>query len=182
MSTVSQTLRVSRVSFRLRFVLSMMAATGLVVVAMTPAGGALLRVVAQGRLHAPNLAIWAQLSLPIQIHLLTALGALMLGGVLMIVRKGRTFHRVAGWSWVALVAMTAGVTLLIRDINHGDWSLLHLFTAWTLLILPLGVIAAKRRSVVQHRRRMTGLFYGAFAINLAFAFIPGRTLWVMFFG
>jgi uncharacterized membrane protein len=29
---------------------------------------------------------------------------------------------------------------------------------------------------------MMGLFYGAFAINLAFAFIPGRTLWMMFFG
>ena len=27
---------------------------------------------------------------------------------LMVVRKGRTFHRVAGWAWVALVATTAG--------------------------------------------------------------------------
>ena len=29
---------------------------------------------------------------------------------------------------------------------------------------------------------MMGLFYGAFAINLIIAFIPGRTMWDLFFG
>jgi uncharacterized membrane protein len=29
---------------------------------------------------------------------------------------------------------------------------------------------------------MMGLFYGGFVINLLIAFIPGRALWMMFFG
>jgi len=36
--------------------------------------------------------------------------------------------------------------------------------------------------VVNHRRMMTGLFYGGLVINLAIAFIPGRTMWNIFFG
>jgi uncharacterized membrane protein len=108
--------------------------------------------------------------------------ALILGAVLMLVRKGRIFHRVAGWVWVSIVAVTAGSTLFITSLNNGTWSLLHLFTGWTLLTLPLAVFAAKRHVVAKHRRAMMGLFYGGFAINFFIAFIPGRAMWVMFFG
>ena len=77
--------------------------------------------------------------------------------------------------------MTAGSTLFITSLNHGKWSLLHLITGWTLLILPLAVIWAKRHDVARHRRTMMGLFYGGFAINVFIALIPGRLLWEMLF-
>lgn len=182
MSIQTQDARTNRFAFAPRFALAMFVVVAILAVALGPLGGGITELARQGHLHAPNLAMWSNLSLPVKIHLATALGALGLGAVLMVIRKGRTFHRVAGWVWVSLVSVTAGATLFIRVLNHGTWSFLHLFTAWVLLILPLGVMAAKRRSVAQHRARMMGLFYGAFAINLAFAFIPGRTLWVMFFG
>lgn len=183
MSSVSQTQPVRRrMSFGVSFALSMVVVAAVIAIAMGPVGPALVRMAGQARLHAPDMTLWAQLSLPIKIHLLTALAALALGGVLMAVRKGRTFHRVAGWVWVSLVSVTAGVTLFITSLNHGSWSFLHLFTAWTLMILPLAVMAAKRHNVRQHRYRMMGLFYGGFAINLLIAFIPGRALWMMFFG
>jgi uncharacterized membrane protein len=89
---------------------------------------------------------------------------------------------VAGWVWVSLVAVTAGATLFITSLNHGRWSILHLFTGWVFLMLPLAVIWAKRHDVARHRRTMMGLFYGGFAINLFIAFIPGRTMWTLFFG
>lgn len=182
MSIQTQAVRASRLAFAPRFALSMFAVAVLIVLAMGPVGGAVVRLAGQGQLHAPTLTIWARLSLPIQIHLITALCALALGAVLMVVRKGRTFHRIAGWTWVSLVSVTAGATLFIRTLNNGSWSFLHLFTAWTLLGLPLAVIAARRHAVSRHRKAMMGLFYGGFAINLLIAFIPGRTLWMMFFG
>jgi uncharacterized membrane protein len=117
-----------------------------------------------------------------KIHLLCALAALALGAVLMSQRKGRTFHRIAGWVWVVLVSTVAGSSIFITQLNHGHWSLLHLFTGWTLLILPVAVIWAKRHNVARHRRAMMGLFYGGFAVNLLIAFIPGRALWMMMFG
>lgn len=80
--------------------------------------------------------------------------------------------------WVGLVSVTAFIT----SLNQGRWSLLHLFTGWTMIVLPIAVLAARRRNVARHRRSMMGLFYGGFAINLLIAFIPGRALWRMFFG
>ena len=166
-----------------RFALGMVFVFAIIALALGPGGGSsVLRATSRASLHGPNMAVWNELSPAIQVHVLTALAALVLGAVLMVVRKGRTFHRMAGWVWVSLVSVTAGATLFITSLNHGSWSLLHLFTGWTLITLPLAVFAAKRRVVAKHRRAMMGLFYGGFAINLFIAFIPGRAMWVMFFG
>ncbi|MDZ4371941.1 MAG: hypothetical protein U1C74_11015 [Phenylobacterium sp.] len=150
--------------------------------ALSPLAGPIASTLAGARPHAPDLAVWRGLSVPIRIHLVTALAALLLGGALMVVRKGRMFHRIAGWTWVALVSATAGATLFITSLNPGAWSVLHLFTGWVLLGLPLAVIAAKRKSIAKHRGHMMGLFYGGFAVNLLFALMPGRTLWMMVLG
>ncbi len=182
MSSVSQTPRRGPMSFGLRFGLTMAAATILVALSLGGAWSGVARLALSAHLHAPDMALFNALSPAIKIHLVTALAALVLGAVLMTARKGRTFHRVAGWVWVCLVLTTAGATLFITSLNHGKWSILHLLTAWVLLILPLGVIWAKRREVARHRRTMMGLFYGGFAINLFIALIPGRTLWMMFLG
>ncbi|WP_293678741.1 hypothetical protein [uncultured Phenylobacterium sp.] len=187
MSSLSQTptrkpALLNRGGFGIRFALSMAVATALVALAMSNVLQPILRVASQARVHAPDLNLLLALSPVIKVHLAGALLAIILGGVLMTVRKGRRFHRVAGWVWVSTVSVSVGATLFIRELNHGSWSLLHLFTGWTLIVLPLGVAWAKRHDVRRHSRTMMGLFYGGFAINLAFAFIPGRTLWMVFFG
>lgn len=182
MSSVSQTPGRVTVNAPTRFALSMVVVAVIVGASLSGAWGAVAQMAMSARLHAPDMALFETLSPAIKIHLLTALAALVLGAALMVVRKGRTFHRVAGWAWVALVATTAGATLFITSLNHGAWSILHLFTGWVLLTLPLAVIWAKRHAVQRHRKTMMGLFYGGFAINLFIALIPGRTLWMMFLG
>ena len=168
--------------FAIRFALSTLGAAGLVALAMSDVLQPVLQLAGHARLHAPDLTLFAALPPVIKVHLVGALFAIVLGGVLMTVRKGRIFHRVAGWVWVSTVSVAVGATLFITELNHGSWSLLHLFTGWTLIVLPLAVAWARRHEIRRHRRMMMGLFYGGFAINLAFAFIPGRTLWMMFFG
>jgi uncharacterized membrane protein len=182
MSLVSQTPARRPMGFAPRFAAGMTAAGLIIAAAMGGLWRPIFGMALTARLHAPDLQVFAGLSPAIRIHLLCALAALALGGVLMAVRKGRRFHRVAGWTWVGLVAVTAGSTLFITSLNHGRWSLLHLFTAWVLLVLPLAVMWARRHAVARHRRTMMGLFYGGFAVNLLIAFIPGRALWTMFFG
>lgn len=182
MSLASQTPpNPARSGFLKGFVLSLGAVALILAAAMGGALDDIARTAAEARPHAPDLDRLTGLSPVIQVHLYTALAALVLGGVLMAARKGRTFHRLAGWTWVALVSVTAGSTLFITSLNHGSWSFIHLFTGWTLLVLPLAVFWAKRREVARHRRAMMGLFYGGFAINLFIAFIPGRTMWSLFF-
>jgi len=168
--------------FAIRFAVAMAAVTAILAVALRGSGETIGRMVRGAQLHGPDMAIWNALSPAIKIHVLAAVAALLLGGVLMAVRKGRRFHRVAGWGWVGLVSVTAGSTLFITSLNHGSWSVLHLFTAWTLIALPLAVVFARRHMVTRHRGIMMGLFYGGFAVNFFIAFIPGRSMWQMFFG
>ena len=182
MSSVSQTPPKSRWGFGARFAAALAVMAAILVIAERGAGAYILRTAASAQLHGPDLALWARLSLPIKLHIAGALTALILGAVLMTQRKGRLFHRTAGWVWVCLVSLVAGSSLFITSLNHGHWSILHLFTGWTLIALPLGVMWAKRHNMARHRRSMMGLFYGGFAVNLLIAFIPGRTMWNLIFG
>lgn len=182
MSSVSQTPAPSRMGFGRRFAIAMGGVALVVGAAMAPAARGVLQLAVDARPHLPDLALFEALPVAIKVHLLAALAALALGAALMGLRKGRAFHRVAGWAWVGLVSVTAGSTLFITSLNHGRWSLLHLFTGWVLITLPLAVVWARRHDVPRHRRTMMGLFYGGFAINLFIAFIPGRTMWMMLFG
>jgi len=182
MSSVSQTPVKARGGFARWFAVSMAVVVVILGLSLNGAWPHILRIAARARLHAPDMALWDSLPLAMKLHVAGALSALVLGGALMTVRKGRLFHRTAGWVWASLVSVVAGSSLFITSLNHGRWSLLHLFTGWTLIILPLAVIWAKRHNVARHRRAMMGLFYGGFAINLFIAFIPGRTMWTMLFG
>lgn len=183
MSLVSQTSPGRRAPWLRRGVLvPALVAAGVVAAAVSPFGVFIAREVARADPHGPDLAVFAALSPVVKIHLLAALGALGLGAALMLVRKGRTFHRAAGWVWVCLASTVAGSSIFITDLNNGSWSLIHLFTGWVLLALPLAVLAAKRHNIGAHRKAMTGLFYGGFAFNLILTFIPGRAMWNLFLG
>ena len=181
MSTVSQTPAAAEVVSRLRPWLWV----GIVVVlavALAPIWRQVLHAAVSARPHGPDMALFARLPLAIKLHILGAVSAIGVGAALMTLRKGRTFHRTAGWLWVGLVSLVAGSSLFITSLNHGHWSVLHLLTGWTLIILPVAVLAARRHKVAQHRRTMMGLFYGGFAINAFIAFIPGRVMWTLFMG
>lgn len=117
----------------------------------------------------------------VQLHLYAALVAIALGGVMMTSRKGARFHRIAGWVWVSLMMLVAGSSLFITGLNGDKWSFIHLLSGWTLIAAPLGLIAARRHRVANHRRAMMGIFYGGLLIAGALAFIPGRILWNVFF-
>lgn len=164
------------------FVLAAMAVAAILALALGPNWRAILRLAEAAHPHLPSAAAIAAIPQVIAVHLAAALAAVALGAVLMLARKGRTFHRVAGWTWVGLVGLVAGSSLFITQLRPGHYSILHLLTGWTLIALPLAVVWARRREVARHRRFMMGLFYGGFAINIFFAFIPGRTLWMLVFG
>lgn len=141
----------------------------------------LLRAASLGRLQAPDWALLAAQPRVIQLHLGAAVAALVIGAMLMLMRKGLTFHRTAGWLWVGAMSIVAGSSIFITGVNGDRWSFIHLITGWTLIALPLAVIAARRHDLKRHRRAMMGMFYGGLIIAGALTFIPGRTLWNVFF-
>jgi uncharacterized membrane protein len=112
-------------------------------------------------------------------HLVTALAALLLGGAILLRRKGTGSHRVLGWLWVALMASTALASVFIRDYrmpNLAGFSPIHALTALVLIGLPRGIWFIRRGNVAAHRQQMRSMFIGACVVAGAFTLLPGRFL------
>lgn len=131
--------------------------------------------------HWPRLQLIAQTSAATQLHLGSVTVALAIGVILMIGVKGSTMHRTLGWVWVLAMMTGAVSSLCIRTVNHGAFSYLHLFSGWTIVILPMAVAFARRHNVRRHARAMTGLFTGGLILAGLFAFLPGRLMWDVVF-
>jgi uncharacterized membrane protein len=165
-----------------RWIVPVLVALAVVAAAMATAQIDRRAVHIASRPHAPDLGLLLAQPMVIQVHLYAALAAIGLGAGMMLSRKGRSFHRAMGWTWVGLMSLVAGSSLFITGLNGDSWSLIHLLSGWTLVVLPLAVIAARRHQVSRHRRTMMGLFYGGLLLAGALAFIPGRLLWRLLLG
>ncbi len=133
------------------------------------------------RLHAPDFSGLARASPLVQFHVVTVFIALVLGPVQFALPKGTRAHRAIGWVWVSALGATALASLFIREMNHGGFSPIHLFSAMTLIGLPLGIFAAHGGRRHAHARAMIGLYIGLVIAGLT-AIAPGRMVWDMFFG
>jgi uncharacterized membrane protein len=118
----------------------------------------------------------------IQLHAFTAMAAFALGAVQLSAPKGTLPHRTAGWIWVALMVIVAMSSFFIHDLRIWDaWSPIHLLSVFTLAMLPLAVMHARRHRVDRHRRAMIAVFVGALVIAGLFTLAPGRIMHAVVF-
>jgi uncharacterized membrane protein len=121
--------------------------------------------------------------LAVQIHAFTALAAFALGLVQFAAPKGTLPHRTIGWLWVILMLIVSISAFFIHELRvWGRWSPIHLLAIFTLIMLPLAVLRAKRHQVVQHKRAMVSLFAGALLIAGLFTLLHGRVMHAVVFG
>ena len=132
--------------------------------------------------HLPNLALWATMKPQIQFHVLAAVSAFGVGLVMLVLPKGTGLHKTLGWGWVLVMAATAISSFFITGLNGDFWSIIHLLSGWTVVALPMAIYAIRNGNVAAHRRTMLGLYLGGLLIAGALAFIPGRLMYMMFFG
>ena len=119
----------------------------------------------------------------IQLHAFAAMAAFVLGVVQLAAPKGTLPHRTVGWVWVVLMVIVATTSFWIHDLRMwGPWSAIHLLSIFTLVMLPLAVLHARRHDVGNHRRSMIGIFSGALVIAGLFTFMPGRIMHAVVFG
>jgi uncharacterized membrane protein len=119
----------------------------------------------------------------IQVHAFAAMGAFALGLVQFAAPKGTIPHRTVGWTWVVLMLTVVVTSFWIHDIRMvGPFSPIHLLSIFTLVTLPLAVLAARRHRVETHRKAMTSIFIGALVIAGVFTFMPGRIMYRVAFG
>lgn len=119
----------------------------------------------------------------IQIHAFAAMAAFALGIVQLVAPKGTLPHRTLGYIWVTLMVVVAGTSFWIHDLRMwGSWSAIHLLSIFTLAMLPLAVLHARKHRVTQHRNAMIAMFAGALLIAGLFTFLPGRIMHAVVFG
>ena len=119
----------------------------------------------------------------IQLHILMALAAIVLGGVQFARPKGTAPHRMLGRAWVAAMAVLAVSGFFIHEIRvWGAYSPIHLLSAATLVLLVLAVSTARNGKIERHRRMMKGLYVFALLVTGAFTLLPGRLMHEIVFG
>lgn len=133
-----------------------------------------------------NLAPAFNAPLAVQIHLLTVAPAFLIGTWLIFFSvKGKTLHRVLGYSYLMLMTVTAIAALFIHETNPSGplgWSLIHPFVPLTLFGVVGAIVNARRHNIPGHRGAMLGVYFGGMLIAGSLAFMPGRIMHQMFFG
>ncbi|MCI4663628.1 MAG: DUF2306 domain-containing protein [Neomegalonema sp.] len=124
-----------------------------------------------------------QATLAIQIHVIAASVAFILGAAQLALPKGGGRHRAMGWIWSAAMATLAISSFWIHEIKlWGSWSPIHLLSILTLVGLPAALYAARQRRFRAHKRGMLALFVFALLTAGLFTLLPGRLMHQTLFG
>lgn len=130
------------------------------------------------------LAFLADLPLAIHLHLWPALLALGLGPVALYRKRRDTLHKLAGYTWVAAMALVAGgsfwLEAAVLPLGFG-FGPIHVLSVVVLHGLVRGVLAARSGDIAAHEGWMRGLYWQALIIAGMFTLLPGRTLNTLLF-
>jgi uncharacterized membrane protein len=119
----------------------------------------------------------------VQVHAFAAITAFALGVVQLSAPKGTLPHRTLGWVWVVLMLVISASSFLIHGIRMwGPWSLIHILSVFTPIMLVLGVLAARGHRVRTHKITMMSIFAGALVLAGLFTLVPGRIMHSVVFG
>lgn len=129
-----------------------------------------------------NWKAFTEASLVIQFHWIAALLAFVFGIIMLMRRKGTPSHKVIGRMFIILMLITAISSFWIREINRGGFSLIHIFIPLTLFASWEAIHYIRKGNVKRHKRAVMGMFFGALLIPGLFTFVPGRRMWILFFG
>ena len=121
--------------------------------------------------------------LPVQVHIVAALLALILGPFALYRRRRDRTHKAIGYVWVtAMSVLAVGSFLIPSHFTPVGIGPLHGFAVLTLWSLWAGVRAAIARDINRHQAILRSLYSNGLILAGAFTFLPGRTLNRMLFG
>ncbi len=119
----------------------------------------------------------------VQAHAFGAIAAFVLGLAQFARVKGTTAHRVMGYTWCGLMLFIAATSFFIHAINGPDgFSIIHLISIFVIIMVPVGIMRARRGQIREHQRGMASMFIFALVVAGAFTFLPGRIMNHVLFG
>ncbi|MBO9483247.1 DUF2306 domain-containing protein [Salinisphaera sp. G21_0] len=113
-------------------------------------------------------------------HIALALASIILGAIILLLKKGGRLHRRLGHLWVAMVSLVAIGSFWIKVLNPNSrlygLSAVHSLSFATLVFLALGIYFARRRKIHQHEFCMKLVFYFGLLLAGTMTLFPGRML------
>ena len=120
---------------------------------------------------------------PIPAHALAAMLAIMAGGLQFLLPKGTRLHRILGYVWVLLMLFVSISSFFIHEIRlWGAFSPIHLLSIAMFGLLFRAVRMARVGKISEHQSAMTMTYVFALLITGALTLLPGRILFLVFFG
>jgi len=120
---------------------------------------------------------------PIPLHALTAMVAIILGGVQFYMKKGGAVHKLLGRAWVGLMGVVCVSSFFIHEIKlWGAYSPIHLLSIWTIFSLCLAIYFVRVGNIKRHKQVMIALYGFALILTGFFTFMPGRVMHQIAFG
>ena len=108
-------------------------------------------------------------------HAFAASVALPLGGwQLFFSTKGDHRHRFAGRVWVGLMLYVSFTSFWIKELDPGEFSLIHILSVVTIITVSLGITAAWRGNIESHRGNMIGSWIGLLGAFIGAVAVPVR--------
>ena len=106
-------------------------------------------------------------------HAAVAAAAVVVGAIVLWRRKGTAVHRWLGRVWITLMGLTA---LTSFGIFRESYSWIHGLSVFTLVMLAVGVWAARTGRRTLHRQVMAGTYAWGLIITGLFTLLPSRLL------
>jgi uncharacterized membrane protein len=125
---------------------------------------------------------WPLVPAIVSAHLLTVLIALVLTPWMLLRPRGTKTHRLLGKIWVTAMVATAALSLFVKVIDPGHFSVIHILSIFTLIMAPRVWLTARAHQVARHRATVRGLVTGALLIAGFFTLPPFRLLGGWLFG
>lgn len=119
----------------------------------------------------------------VQLHALAALACIILTGAILALARGTRMHRQLGWAWVVAMAVTALTSFWITSRGWiGPFGPIHLLSVLVLVMLAVGLRAARRGRIETHRRTMGAIAFWGLGVAGAFTLLPWRIMGRMVLG
>lgn len=113
----------------------------------------------------------------IQIHIVSALTALILGPVIFLGPKGTPRHKRLGKTWGVAMAVAIVSSMFIYGIRMvGVFSPIHLLSLLGAWLLIRGINHARNKRTIAHETSMRRLYFWSLGVATVFTFWPGRMM------
>ena len=122
-------------------------------------------------------------TLQVQVHASAAIAAMLLGAIMLVLRKGTPLHKALGRLYVALMLVVATSAIFINEIRMiGPFSPIHIFVLVVYGGLGVAIWRIRHGDVAGHRAAMVTLYFAALMLTGAFTLLPGRRMHDVLFG